>query len=248
MGVRIQAGTMRLPAGTAPANFWYEAAVDTANPGEALTVTTANPSNPRRDLVVAYIDKAVTPTTSVTNNSNNILKLAVVAGTPASTPSDPTSSQITTAIGASNPYIVLARIAVGTGVTQITNSDITDLRQFMGIPTFLVSRQNDVTNLLERRARILSGWGAIPVGGMASGAEAVNFSTPFTTRPIITLTSGGDHPSATTYGSGAINLKQFFSYAVDASPTGFTAIVRSADGSAWPAGADAFYQWMAIGE
>src|SRR3954449_12479863 len=100
MGVRVQAGTMRIPTGTSPAHYWYEAAIDTASPGEALTVTTANPSNPRRDLVVAYIDKAVTPTTSVTNNSNNVLRLAVVAGTPASSPSDPTSSQITTAIGA----------------------------------------------------------------------------------------------------------------------------------------------------
>jgi hypothetical protein len=131
MGVRVQAGTMRIPTGTAPANYYYEAAIDTASPGEALTVTTANPSNPRRDFVVAYIDKAVTPSTAVTNNSNSVLKLAVVAGTPASSPSDPTGSQITTAIGASNPYIVLARIAVGTGVTQITNSDIADLRSMM---------------------------------------------------------------------------------------------------------------------
>jgi Adenylate and Guanylate cyclase catalytic domain len=39
--------------------------------GEALTVTTANPSNPRRDFVVAYIDKGVTRSTSFTNNSNS---------------------------------------------------------------------------------------------------------------------------------------------------------------------------------
>jgi hypothetical protein len=135
MGVRVQAGTMRIPTGTAPANYYYEAAIDTASPGEALTVTTANPSNPRRDLVVAYIDKAVAPTASVTNNSNNVLKLAVIAGTPASSPSDPTGSQITTAIGASNPYIVLARIAVGVGVTQITNSDISDLRTMIALNT-----------------------------------------------------------------------------------------------------------------
>src|SRR3954449_11403889 len=128
MGVRVQAGTMRIPSGTAPANFWYEAAIDTASPGEALTVTTANPSNPRRDLVVAYIDKGVTPSTAVTNNSNGVLKLAVVAGTAGPTPSGPTGSQITTAIGASTPYIVLARIAVGTRVPQTTNSDVTDLR------------------------------------------------------------------------------------------------------------------------
>jgi hypothetical protein len=129
MGVRVQAGSFRIPRGTAPSNYWTLCAIDTASPGEAVTISTSNPSNPRRDLIVAYIDTAVTPTTSVTNNSNNIVKLAAVAGTPAASPSDPNSAAIQAAIGASNPYIILARIAVGTGVTQITNSDITDLRQ-----------------------------------------------------------------------------------------------------------------------
>jgi hypothetical protein len=149
MGVRVQAGTLRVPTGTAPANYWYEAGIDTASPGEALTVTTANPSNPRRDLVVAYIDKGVTRSTSFTNNSNSVLKLAVVAGTAASSPSDPNSAAIQAAIGASNPYIILARIAVGTGVTQITNSDITDLRSMMtlsaaGVPVQVVSMASSV--------------------------------------------------------------------------------------------------------
>jgi hypothetical protein len=139
MGVRVQAGTLRIPTGTSPANYWYEAAIDTASPGEALTVTTANPSNPRRDLVVAYIDKGVTPSTGVTNNSNNVLKLAVVAGTAAASPSDPNSSAIQTAIGASNPYIILARIRVATSASQITNSDIDDLRTMATISTSQLS-------------------------------------------------------------------------------------------------------------
>lgn len=133
MGIRVQAGTLRIPTGTTPANYWYEAGIDTASPGEAVTISTANPSNPRRTFIVAYIDESVTRTSSVTNNTNNVLKLAAVDGTAASSPSDPTTSQITTAIGASNPYIILARIAVGTGVTQITNSDITDLRTMIAI-------------------------------------------------------------------------------------------------------------------
>jgi hypothetical protein len=133
MGVRVQAGTLRIPTGTSPAHYWYEAGIDTASPGEALTVTTANPSNPRRDLVVAYIDKAVTRSTSFTNNSNSVLKLAVVAGTAAGSPSDPNGAAIQTAIGASNPYIILARVRVATNATQITNSDIDDLRTMMAI-------------------------------------------------------------------------------------------------------------------
>jgi hypothetical protein len=179
MGVRVQAGTMRIPSGTAPANFWYEAAIDTASPGEALTVTTANPSNPRRDLVVAYIDKAVTPSTAVTNNSNSVLKLAVVAGTAASSPSDPTSSQITTTIGASNPYIILARITVGTGVTQITNSDITDLRQMMGVNRLVDSPWQSWTRI----------WTNLAVG--ASTVNAKYSQVGKTVRFRISVTLGG---------------------------------------------------------
>jgi hypothetical protein len=51
-------------------------------------------------------------------------------------------------MGASNPYIVLARIVVGTGVTQITNSDITDLRFMMALArtTFTGARVKRATS------------------------------------------------------------------------------------------------------
>jgi hypothetical protein len=150
MGVRVQAGTLRIPDGTPPANYWYDCIIDTASPGEALTVTNANPSNPRKDYVVAYIDKTVTPTTSVTNNSNNMLKLAVVAGTPASSPSFPNSSQINTAIGGStNPYVILASIDVAAGATQVTNANIHDTR-------LIVSLTNDI-NFADLLSTIFSG-------------------------------------------------------------------------------------------
>jgi hypothetical protein len=129
MDVRVTAGTLRVPTGSSPSNFWYEAAIDTADPGEAVTIAAADPSNPRKDYVVAYIDTAVTPDyTTYTNNSNDMLVVDSVAGTPAGSPSYPNTAAIQAAIGASNPYIILAGIAVGTGVTQITTSDITDLR------------------------------------------------------------------------------------------------------------------------
>ena len=111
----------------------------------------------------------------------------------------------------------------------------------------MVARQNDTTNVTENTAKILTGWGWIAVGGVATGIKLVSFGTTFSSIPIVTLSYGGDHASSTTYGAGNINLKQAFGGALLPTTTGFTAYVRSADGSNWPAGANAFYQWTAIG-
>lgn len=94
------------------------------------TITTADPSNPRRDIVVMYIDYTVTPSTGVSNNTNGVVATKVVAGTPAGSPSDPSDATIQSSVGASNPYIKLARVRVGAGVTSIGNSVIDDLRTF----------------------------------------------------------------------------------------------------------------------
>ncbi len=115
------------------------------------------------------------------------------------------------------------------------------------IATYRVARQNDTTNVTENTAKILTGWGWIAVGGLGTGIETVTFSSAFTTLPIVTLAYGGDHASSTTYGAGTVSLKQGFGGAIGITTTGFSAYVRSADGSNWPAGANAFYQWTAIG-
>lgn len=91
-------------------------------------ITTADVSNPRRDIVVMYIDYGQTPSTGVSNNTNGVVKIAVIAGTPAGSPSDPSNAAIQSAVGASNPYIKLARVRVAAGASSITNSVIDDLR------------------------------------------------------------------------------------------------------------------------
>ena len=90
------------------------------------TVSTANPSNPRKDAVVLYVDKS--ENTPGTANNPGIIKQMVVAGTPAGSPVAPDDTAISTAVGAGNPYIRLANVTVGTGVTQITNADIASTR------------------------------------------------------------------------------------------------------------------------
>lgn len=123
MSVDVQIGDALIPRsdGTYGHPAWADAITN-------VTVTTADPSNPRRDIVVMYIDYSVTPSTGVSNNTNGVVKLAIVAGTPAGSPSDPSNAAIQSAVGASNPFIKLARIRVGAGVSSITNSVIDDLR------------------------------------------------------------------------------------------------------------------------
>lgn len=97
---------------------------------ENVQITTANASNARKDYIVAYVDRAVVPSTATSNNPN-IWKLISVAGTPAGSPVYPTSTQIqATAVG-TNPYIVIAGVNVAAATTTITNASITDLRQFV---------------------------------------------------------------------------------------------------------------------
>ena len=80
---------------------------------EALTVPTANATNPRIDRVVARLSVSV----------NHSVTFAVLTGTPATNPSAPALTRT------SETYeISLARIAVGAGVTSIGAGDITDER------------------------------------------------------------------------------------------------------------------------
>lgn len=118
----------------ADTNFSYPCWSDAT---KNVTVTTSNPSNPRIDVVVAYVDHAV-PTTSVTNNTG-ALKFKVVAGTAAASPTAPSAGTIQTSVGSGNPWIYLAQIAVAAAATTIVNANITDLRDDVAIPNASVT-------------------------------------------------------------------------------------------------------------
>jgi hypothetical protein len=102
---------------------------------ETVTIPTADPSNPRNDIVVLYVDLGVTPSTSFTNNSNSMLVATVVSGTASASPVDPSDSAIQTAVGASNPYIKIARVVTPAAATTITDGAITDLRTLVQVDT-----------------------------------------------------------------------------------------------------------------
>lgn len=94
-------------------------------------IAAADVSNPRRDLIVLYVDYGNAVSTAVSNNTNGVVKIKVVAGTPAGSPSDPSGAAIQASVGSGNPYTVLARVRVGAGVTTISNSVIDDLRSMI---------------------------------------------------------------------------------------------------------------------
>ena|SRR5665213_1012398 len=139
--------------------------------GEAVTITTANTSNPRIDVIVCYVNMSATFSTSPVN-SPGAMVYAAVAGTPASSPAVPSGSAIQTAIGASNPYIILAQVAVAANVTSIVNSYITDVRPWAlvtapNISTVLGYAQNTSGYSTQSSSTISTGLGVactIPVG------------------------------------------------------------------------------------
>lgn len=129
LNVLVKAGNGNIDTGT---GFGRLIQIDA---DETVALTAASASNPRNDIIVAYIDNTVTPTTAVTDNTNNILKFAAVAGTPASSPTDPSGSTIQAAVGAGNPYMILGRVRVNTSATSLTAPNITDLRNLTAVIT-----------------------------------------------------------------------------------------------------------------
>jgi hypothetical protein len=127
MNVEVSGGDARIPY----SDYAYTAWIPAGSP-ETVTVTTANPSNPRIDRLVMYVDRGETPSSATANNPT-LCKLMLVAGTPAGSPSRPSNGTVDTAVS-NNPYIDLADIRVNAGVTQITDANITDTRVLVGAP------------------------------------------------------------------------------------------------------------------
>jgi hypothetical protein len=93
---------------------------------QTQTIASNSSGNPRIDCVVAYVDLAVV--SSASNNNPDAIKFYDVTGTPAGSPVAPNGTAIQAAVGAGNPYIILANVAVANSATSILNANITDLR------------------------------------------------------------------------------------------------------------------------
>jgi hypothetical protein len=149
-----------------------------------LSVTTADPTNPRIDRVCLTVNDAY-----YTGAINNAI-LQVVAGTPAGSPVAP-------ALPANS--ISLATVAVGAGATSITTANITDTRVLV---TTNIPESGDISS-------VTAGTGLS--GGGSSGAVTLSINTAVTadlttaqtltnktlTSPLINL--GVNSQTGTTY-------------------------------------------------
>lgn len=180
MSVRVAAGWAAI-VGTTQANMGTYVAYNDAQ--ATLTVTTADPTNPRIDRVVVVVNDSY-----YTGSTNNV-EFQVLAGTPAGSPSAPATPA---------NAISLATIAVAAGALSITSGNITDTRVLTttNLPT------GDIT-------AVTAGTGLS--GGGSSGGVTLSIDTAVTadlstaqtltnktlTAPIINL--GINAQTGTTY-------------------------------------------------
>lgn len=128
-----------------------------------LSITTADPTNPRIDLVCLTVNDAY-----YTGALNNAV-LQVVAGTPAGSPVAPT-------LPANS--ISLATVAVGAGATAITNANITDTRVLV---TTNIPESGDISS-------VTAGTGLS--GGGTSGAVTVSLDYKAATTLTLNAQTG----------------------------------------------------------
>ncbi|CAB4136919.1 hypothetical protein UFOVP314_45 [uncultured Caudovirales phage] len=208
MSVNVAAGRAFI-RGTQTAGSLNQGVYSFFNDGTVnLAVSSADPTNPRRDLVVAQIRD------SNYSGSANDARLFVVTGTPAASPTDPVVPADT---------LVLARLSVAAGATSVTNANITDLRVFARTPlrtawgfvaqASVTAQQNGITTVTDltgltvtwtaiasRRYRVTA---AAEINGTVAGDLLIVYitdgSNTIQQRAVVTvpsLNSGGGYAHA----------------------------------------------------
>ena len=126
MNVRITEGDIRIPYSDYAHMAWSEGYT-------TIAIPTADPSNPRIDRIVAYVDRSMSFTDSDVNNPG-ALKYKAVVGTPNANPEAfvANDSAVDTSVSG-NPWVELGRVRVNAGVTQITAASITDTRTMASV-------------------------------------------------------------------------------------------------------------------
>lgn len=199
MSVNVASGQAYIPGTEGTKQATYVVVNDAT---KNVTITAADGSNPRIDIIVAKVQD------SVYSGAVNSWSLVVVTGTPAGSPAVPTAPANS---------ITLAQIAVGAGVTSIVTGNITDRRFYAaGLggkiwctastrpATTTVPEGTEIfeTDALMKRMLIAGSWiQSIPfrlTNELSGTAATITFSSIPTTlkRLKITYTVRGDAASS----------------------------------------------------
>ena len=189
--VLVQIGDLKIDYNDYAYTAWHDTVA-----GEVVSIATADTSNPRIDRIVAYIDRAATP--SGTNNPG-ILKFMAVAGTPGAVPVKINDAGVQSAVVAGNPWCELATVRVEANATTIANAKITDTRTFISLLANTVNT-NAMQDLAVTTAKIANA--AVNLLKMAAGTLTLGFGRSvhggsvipisYTTYQTVTATSTGN--------------------------------------------------------
>ena len=205
MSVLVEAGDARIPYQEYGYTWW--------NDGElSVSLNTADPSNPRDDVIVAYVDRGKTANSNVTNNPD-IVKIKAVAGSPSANPTPPNNTVIQTSVGAGNPFMILAQVRVGAGVSTISNGNITDRRVFAspviadgGITTNKIAAKAITAPKIDFATLISNGnfqGDTVAATYYPSGnttTQTITFTKPFTSIPKVSVTVSPRNTVGATFG------------------------------------------------